>query len=78
MTNAPVKFEVDTSNSSGGDGFTRKYSFDLDLGVTQNFVQYPLHYVTYPHTKFEVGLFNSFRGDAFTRNTRGDQKVRGK
>ena len=24
VTNAPVKFEVDTSNSSGGDGFTRK------------------------------------------------------
>ena len=33
MTCAPAKFEVATSNGIGGDAFTRKTLFDLDLGA---------------------------------------------
>ena len=40
--------------------------YDLDLGVTQNVAQYPLHHVTYAPTKFEVATSNSLVGDAFT------------
>ena len=41
-------------------------TFDLDLGVTQNVAQYPLHHVTYPATKFEVAR-SIHLGDTFTR-----------
>ena len=37
--------------------------FDLDLKVTQDVAQYPLHHVTYLDTKFEVAMSNS-KGDA--------------
>ena len=52
MTYAPAKFEVATFNGLG-DAFT-KNKFDLDLGVTQNAAQNPLHHVTYAPAKFEV------------------------
>ena len=42
-------------------------TFDLDLGVTRNVAQYPLHHVTYSATKFEVATSNSLGGDALTR-----------
>ena len=29
-------------------------TFDLDVKVTQNVAQYPLHHVTFSATKFEV------------------------
>ena len=37
-----------------------KAMFDLDLGVkvTQNFAQYPLHYMAYSPAKFEVAMFS--------------------
>ena len=35
------------------------FIFDLDLGVTQNIAQYPLHHVTYAPAKFEVAMSNS-------------------
>ena len=41
--------------------------FDLDLGVTQNVAQYPLHHVTCPATKLEVATSNPLGGDTFTR-----------
>ena len=41
--------------------------FDLEVKVTQNVVQYPLHYVTYVATKFEDARSNGLGGDRFTR-----------
>ena len=34
-------------------------TFDLDVGVTHNIVQYPLHHVIYAPTKFECVQFMS-------------------
>ena len=42
-------------------------TFDVDLGVMQNVVLYPLQHVTYAAAKFEVAMSNSLGGDAFTR-----------
>ena len=53
MTYAPAKFEVATSNGLRNT-FTKTTLFDLDLWVTQNAAQYPLHHVTYGPAKFEV------------------------
>ena len=55
---AATKFEIATSNGLGGDTFTRKSIFDLDLCATQNVDQYPLHHLTYAATKFEVATAN--------------------
>ena len=41
--------------------------FDLDLVVTRNVAQYPLHHVTYSATKIEVAKSNRLGGDTFTR-----------
>ena len=43
------------------------FMFDLDLGVTQNIAQCPLHHVTYAPAKFEVAMSNYLGGDEFTR-----------
>ena len=71
VTYAPAKIEVATSNSLGGDAFTRNifFTFGLDLvvKVIQNVAQYPLHHVTYSPAKFEVATFNPLDGEAFTR-----------
>ena len=69
MTFAPAKFEVATSNSLGEDAFTRKSLFDLDLQVkvTLNVAQCPLHHVTYAPTEFEVTTSKALGGEAFTR-----------
>ena len=71
VTYSGTKFEVATSNNLGGDAFTRKYIFDLNLGikVTQKVVQYPLLHETYSGTKFEVVTFNGLWEYAFTKNT---------
>ena len=66
LTYTPAKFEVATSNSLGGDVFTRKYIFDLGVKVTQNVTQYPLHYVIYVSAKFHVAT--SLGKDTSTRN----------
>ena len=70
MTFSATKFEVATSKGLGGDAFTRKIQyliFDLEVKVTQNVAQYPLHHVTYSATKFEVATTNRLGGDAITR-----------
>ena len=41
--------------------------FDLEVKVTQNVAQYPLHHVTHPATKFESARSNRLGGDIFTR-----------
>ena len=41
--------------------------FDIDLGVTQNIAQHPLHHVTYVPAEFEVATSNGLGVDAFTR-----------
>ena len=45
--------------------------FDFDLGlevkVTRNVAQYPLHQVTYSATKFEVATCYGLGDDTFTR-----------
>ena len=38
--------------------------FDLDLGVTQNVAEYPVHHVTYAHAQFEVATSSGLGGDA--------------
>ena len=43
--------------------------FDLDLEVTLNIAQCPLHHVTYAPTEFEVTTSKALRGEAFTRNS---------
>ena len=68
MTFAPAKFEIATSNSLGEDAF-KSTLFDLDLQVTLNVAQCPLHHVTYAPTEFEVTTLKALRGEAFTRNS---------
>ena len=41
------------------------FMFDLDLGVTQNITQYPLHHMAYAPGKFEVAMSNDLGGDIF-------------
>ena len=45
------------------------FDFDLDLEVkvTRNIAQYPLHHVTYSATKFEAATCYGLGGDTFTR-----------
>ena len=40
---------------------------DLQVKVTQNVAQCPLHHVTYAPTDFEVTTSNALGGEAFTR-----------
>ena len=42
-------------------------NLDLDVKVTQNVAQLPLHHVTYTPAKFEVAMSNELGGNAFTR-----------
>ena len=72
-TKVSAKFEVATSNSLGGDAFTRKYIISLLIltlgqGQTRNIAQYSLHHMTYAPAKFEAAMSNSLGGNAFTRN----------
>ena len=43
-------------------------TFDLDVKVTRNVTQYPLHHVIYAPTKFEVATSNGLGEDTITRN----------
>ena len=43
------------------------FDLDLQVKVTLNVAQYPLHYVTFSATKFEVATSKGLGGDAFTR-----------
>ena len=43
-------------------------TFDLDLRVTQNVAQYPLHHVSYSATKFKVVTSYRLGGDTFSRD----------
>ena len=43
------------------------FDLDIEVKVTRDVTQYPLHHVTYAHAKFEVGTSNGLGGDAFTR-----------
>ena len=68
VTYLGTKFKVAMPNGLG-DVFTRKCTFDLDLGVkvTRNVVQYPLHHVTYLGIKFKAAMSKGLGGYAFTR-----------
>ena len=73
LTKASAKFEVTTSNSLGGDVFTRKYiishlTLTLGQGQTQNVALYHLHHMTYATAKFEADMSNGLGGNTFTRN----------
>ena len=35
------------------------FDLELDIKVTQNIFQYPLHHVAYAPTKFEVAMYNT-------------------
>ena len=43
------------------------FDLDLQVKVTLNVAQYPLHHVNHPATKFEVARSNRLGGDTFTR-----------
>ena len=43
------------------------FDLDLQVKVTLNVAQCPLHYVTFSATKFEVATSKGLGGDAFTR-----------
>ena len=43
-------------------------TFDLEVKVTQNVAQYPLHHVLYASAKFEAAMYNGLREDTITRN----------
>ena len=43
--------------------------FDLQVKVTLNVAQCPLHHVTYAPTEFEVTTSKALGGEAFTRNS---------
>ena len=47
--------------------YTGFFIFDLELAVTQNIAQYPLHHVTYAPAKFIVAMSYTLGGDKFTR-----------
>ena len=40
---------------------------DLQVKVTQNVAQCPLHHMTYSPTEFEATMSKAFGGEAFTR-----------
>ena len=40
---------------------------DLQVKVTPNVVQCPLHHVTYAHKEFEITTSKALGGEAFTR-----------
>ena len=46
---------------------TSFFTFDLEVKVTQNVAQYPLHHVTYAPAKFEVATSNHLSKNVFTR-----------
>ena len=45
------------------------FDLDLQVKVTLNVAQYPLHHVTYAPTEFEVTTSKALGGEAFTRNS---------
>ena len=49
--------------------------FDLDIKITRNVAQYPLHHVTYSPAKFDVATSNSLGEDAFSRRERSGSVV---
>ena len=69
MIFAPAKFEVAMPNSFGEKHLQESTLFDLDLQVkvTLNVAQYPLHHVTYALTEFEATTSKALGGEGFTR-----------
>ena len=53
------------------------FDLDLEVKVTRNVAQYPLHHVTYAATKFEVARSKGLGGDTFTRIVMGGKKKAG-
>ena len=45
------------------------FDLDLQVKVTLNVAQCPLHHVTYAPTEFEVTMSKALGGEAFTRNS---------
>ena len=45
------------------------FDLDLQVKVTLNVAQCPLHHVTYAPTEFEVTTSKALGGEAFTRNS---------
>ena len=43
------------------------FDFDLQVKVTLNVAQYPLHHETYAPTEFEVTMSKALGGEAFTK-----------
>ena len=72
LTCTLAKIKAATSNSLGGDTFTRNYiiwQLTLTFGVKFTLIvaQYPLHHITYSPAKFEVARSNGLGEDAFIR-----------
>ena len=68
MTYAPAKFDIATSHGKKMH-LQENTLFDIELQVrvTGNVAQCPLHHVTYAPTEFEVTTSKALGGEAFTR-----------
>ena len=53
------------------------FDLDLQVKVTLNVAQCPLHHVTYAPTEFEVTTSKALGGEAFTRNSIFDLDLEG-
>ena len=69
MTYAPAKFDIATSHGKEKMHLQENTLFDIELQVrvTGNVAQCPLHHVTYAPTEFEVTTSKALGGEAFTR-----------
>ena len=49
------------------------FDFDLEVKVTRNVTQYPIHHVIYASAKFEVATSKGLGEDTITRNVTDGQ-----
>ena len=76
-----IVYEIPPGGGGGGSIVSSrpnsKYRlFTLDLEVSQNIAQYPLHHDTYAHAKFKVATSNCLGRDEFTQNTVFDLDIK--
>ena len=51
------------------------FTFVLEVKVTQNVIQYPLHHVLYASAKFEKAMSNGLREGTITRNEKDNRQT---
>ena len=66
MTYAATKYEVAMSKRLRRSIYTKMHYLTIDIKVTGNVAQHPLHHVTYA-SQFKVARSKGLGGDAITR-----------